>query len=106
MLYDVFYSVVVRGDIVVVCCQAEGSHTSPPHSPVQYKVARQKLSLSLIIGSWCAIIDIPAAVELRSIHLDDWLTIPTFTTEFLLHIILQLVQCVEPPRRRQRWASL
>ena len=30
---------------------------------MQYKVARQKLSLSLIIGSWCAIIDIPAAVE-------------------------------------------
>ena len=30
---------------------------------MQYKVARQKLSLSLIIGSWGAIIDIPAAVE-------------------------------------------
>ena len=51
------------GDIVVVCCQGEGSHTSPPHHSVQYKVARQKLSLSVIIGSWCAIIDIPAAVE-------------------------------------------
>ena len=51
------------GDIVVVCCQGEGSHTSPPHHSVQYKVAGQKLSLSLIIGSWCAIIDIPAAVE-------------------------------------------